>query len=167
VLTRNHRQEALCRAYVQAVAGAAGLITSKPEPDYGIDLSLRMVLLRAHRRWDASVQLDLQLKSTAGQDPAGTNISYDLDVDAYEALRAIDTPCPRLLVVLLPEDEAEWLHQTPEQLALRRCAWWMSLKGWPEKTARRSVRVAIPGANVFSVAAVKSLMQRVRERKDL
>ena len=64
MLTKNHRQEALSRAYVQAVAGQAGLICSKPDPDYGIDLSLRLVMMRENRRWDTSVQLDLQLKST-------------------------------------------------------------------------------------------------------
>jgi hypothetical protein len=40
VLTRIHRQEALSRAYVQAVAAKARLSISAPTPDCGIELSL-------------------------------------------------------------------------------------------------------------------------------
>jgi hypothetical protein len=59
MMTRAHRQEALCRAYVQAIAAGAGLLASRPEPDYGIDLSLRSVGVHDKRRRDADVQIDL------------------------------------------------------------------------------------------------------------
>ena len=46
-MTRNQRQEALARAYVQAVAAQAGLSFTPRATDYGIDLSLY-----AMNNWD-------------------------------------------------------------------------------------------------------------------
>src|ERR1043165_1874637 len=41
MLTQPHREESLCRAYVQAVAAQAGLNFSWLAYDYGIDMTLR------------------------------------------------------------------------------------------------------------------------------
>ena len=166
MLTREHRQEALCRAYVRAVAALAGVTICEPENDYGIDMALRAITARENKRRDASVQLDLQLKSTTRANVTDTHAIYDLEVENYHDLRAPEAVCPRILVVLvLPAEEPRWLSQTPEELVIRHCAYWMSLKGFPDTTSTSTVRIAIPTANVFSVAALQAIMQRLRERK--
>src|SRR5438876_293258 len=112
MLTQAHRQEALSRVYVQAVAAQAGLTWSKPEPDYGIDLSLRALNIEGHRRRDAGIQLDLQLKSTTWAALTATDVVFDLEVDAYNGLRDDQTACPRILVVfVMPANENQWLEQ--------------------------------------------------------
>jgi hypothetical protein len=164
MMTRNHRQEALCRVYVRAIAAQAGVLCGQPDPDDGIDLLLRAVEVDSQRRRDASLQLDLQLRSTTRAHLTETAVRYDLDVETYNDLRIPGT-CPRILVVLvLPDDEAEWVRQSPDELALRRCAYWLSLEGWTPSEATRSVRIEIPLANVFSAEAVGALMQQARER---
>jgi len=168
MMTRGHRQEALCRAYVQAVAARAGLLWSKIEPDYGIDLTLRTVTVRDDRRRTGGAQIDLQLKSTTRAAVTETAVAYDLDVSAYDDLRDEGCPCPRILVVLvMPVDESLWFTQTPGELILRHAAYWISLKGRPPTTATRTIRITIPLANLFSVEAVTDLLQRVQERRDL
>jgi hypothetical protein len=163
-MTRNHRQEALCRAHVRAVAAQAGVLCSQPDPDYGVDLSLRAVEVDAQRRRDVSVQVDLQLRSTTRVNLTETAIAYDLDVNTYNDLQ-VRGSCPRILVVLvLPDDEGEWVRQSPDELAIRRCAYWLSLEGAPPTTATRSTRVSIPLANVFSAEGVQSLLQQAGER---
>src|SRR5205807_7035486 len=138
------------------------------ELDYGIDLSLRSVGVQEKRRRDVGVQIDLQLKSTTGAVLTETEVRYDLEVQAYNDLRNENCPCPRLLVVLImPADEARWLSQTPEELTLRHCAYWISLKGHPPTMSTSTIRIAIPLANVFSVDAVTRLIRRAAERKDL
>lgn len=124
MITRNHRQESLSRAYVQAVAAQAGLICSVPNLDYGIDLSLREVD-EIDGFVDAGTILDIQLKATtltSASDPK--TIGFDLRVLEYEQLRREDWQVSRILVVLeLPLDEVEWLSQTPVELTLRRAAY--------------------------------------------
>ena len=168
MMTRGHRQEALCRAYVQAIAARAGLLSSRPEPDYGIDLSLRTVGVHDGHHSDTSFQLDLQLKSTTRANVTESDVRYDLEVDTYEYLRTPDTFCPRILVVLvLPAAEDEWLSQSHNELAIRHCAYWLSLKGYPATTATSTVRLAIPLANAFSMQAVQDLLRRIKERREL
>lgn len=163
MLTRNHQQEALCRAYVQAVAAMAGVGTTVPTPDYGIDLALRAIERIGERRLDVGVQLDLQLRSTTRSHLFDTEVRYDIDVPTYESLRRTP-PIPRVLVLLvLPEEEGHWLNQSPEELVIRRCAYWTSLRGAEPTAATSSVRIAIPLARVFSAQAVQALLSRLAE----
>ena len=67
MITRQHRQELLCRAYVHAIAAQAGLLSSRPDPDYGIDLSLRSVAVLGRRHRDTSIQVDLQFAVRLGR----------------------------------------------------------------------------------------------------
>jgi hypothetical protein len=161
MLTRAHRQEALCRAYVQAVAARAGLLCSKPEPDYGIDLALRTVEPAGEARKEAGVQLDLQLWATTRAVAFDSEVRYDLDVRTYEDL-CRTPPIPRILIPLVqPADEEAWLSQSLEALLLRRCAYWLLLRGEAGTTASSSVRVAIPRSQVFSVEAAQTLLSRL------
>jgi hypothetical protein len=51
MMTREHRQEALSRAYVRAIAAQVGVTVSEPENDYGIDMQLRAITrLEGQRR---------------------------------------------------------------------------------------------------------------------
>lgn len=168
MLTRNDRQEALCRAYVRAIAAQAGVICAEPEQDYGVDLCLRSVRTRGRRHLDAGGQFDLQLKSTTRASEDEQAILYDLDVTAYDDLREETDNCPRVLVVLiLPEDEGDWLEQSPERLTLRRCAYWLSLLGWGPTTATSTIRIAIPRVNIFSPQAVHQLLTASRRKGPL
>jgi hypothetical protein len=168
LITKQHRQELLCRAYVQAIAAQAGVLCSRPDPDYGIDLSLRHVAVRGRRYRDTSLQVDLQLRSTTRASVTETGIKLDLDVETYNDLRTPGGFCPRLLVALvMPADEAEWMNQSAYELAIRHCAYWLSLHGSAQTSARSMIRITIPLTNVFSVEAVQAIMQRLQEGKTL
>jgi hypothetical protein len=168
MLTRNHRQEALARAYVQAIAACCGLGCSARDFDYGIDITLHDIQHRARRYVESGFKLDIQAKSTILANRTATEVLYDIDVKNYDDLRDPFVGCPRVLVVLvLPEDEAEWLHQDQSQLLIRSCAYWLSLKGFPPTKNRKTVRISLPVDNVLSVAAMTGLMTRVREREEL
>ena len=84
--------------YVQAVAARTGVVPSKPDPDLGIDLSLRAVRQDGNVYQDAGVLLDLQLRSTTRAAERPTQIAYDIDVRTYDFLRTAPPMCPRLLV---------------------------------------------------------------------
>jgi hypothetical protein len=165
MLPRNQRQEALSRAYVRAVAARAGVTCVDATQDFGIDLFLRGVTAEDGRYTDTGPQLDIQLKSTTRAGLRGPEVIYDLDVRAYNLLhQAVVGSAPRILVLLvLPDDEAQWLTQTVEELSLRRCAYWRSLRGAEPTTAHTTVRVAIPHGNVFSVDAVRAMMDLLEQ----
>jgi hypothetical protein len=165
MLPRNQRQELLSRAYVRAIAAQAGAVCSEPEQDFGIDLCLRSVRGRGRRITDAGGQFDVQVKSTTRANVTEDEVRYDLSVKNYDDLRAPGDNCPRILVVLvLPDDEAQWLSQSVEELVLRHCAYWISLEGYPPTAATTTTRIAIPRTAVFSAEAVRAILARLRER---
>jgi hypothetical protein len=59
--------------------------------------------------------------------------------------------------------QARDISQTKEALILRRCAYWISLRGSEPTTSQSTVRIVIPRANVFSVQSLQALMDLVRE----
>jgi hypothetical protein len=168
MLPKNQRQEALSRAYVQAVAAHSGLMCSPREPDYGIDLTLYHIRYRNGRYGESGFRLDLQLKSTTGSGVTDNEILYDLEVKTYEDLREPTVTVHRILVLMvLPEDESRWTSHSEEQLSIRDCAYWLSLRGRPPTMNKRTVQVALPRVNVFSVEGVTGLMDRIRGGEEL
>ena len=166
MMTRGHRQEALCRAYVQAVTSLAGVGISVPTPDYGVDLSLRHIEQRGQRFLDSGVQLDLQLRSTTRANLTDTHVGYDLDVQTYEFLREPSQVRCLLVVLVLPGDETLWLSQSPEEMVLRHCAYWYSLRGTGPTTATSSIRISVPRPQIFSVPALQAMMHRLSQGEE-
>ena len=163
VLTRNHRQEVLSRAYVQAIAGRCGLACSLRDFDYGIDLTLHDIRRRGHRYMESGFNLDIQAKSTTTRSLTNTDVVYDLDVKAYDDLRDPQVGCPRILVLLvLPEDENQWTEQTEDHLLVRHAAYWLSLNGRGPTANQKTVRMTLPRINLFSVQALETLMGKIR-----
>lgn len=158
LLTPQDQEEALSRAYVHAVAARAGYTVATDDFDRdGIDLRIRA-------GGPMRPALDLQLKATVNLGEVRDGYyHYPLDARNYESLRS-ETMAPRLLVVLgLPHEEAQWLTITTESLVMRRCAYWLDLKGAEERENVSSVTVRIPAANVFDVENLRSLMEQARK----
>ena len=158
LLTTQDREEALSRVYVRAVAAGAGYVTSECDFDRdGVDL-------RIHAGGAMRPALDLQLKATVNlTESQDRRYRFPLQRRNYDLLRG-ETQTARLLVVLaLPKDEDQWMTITTEELVLRRCAYWLSLKGGAETDNPSSVTVYIPRQNVLDVESLRDLMERSRQ----
>ena len=91
-----------------------------------------------------SPKIDIQLKATAQQVLKKDHLAFALPVKNYNDLRE-ESLVPRLLVVLvLPQDETQWLEQTEEQMISRHCAYWSSLLGREQRENAASVTVRLP-----------------------
>ncbi len=155
LLSGPDQKEALSLVYARALAAGAGYAVSVPEPDRD------SVDLRLQAGGTQRPAIDLQLKATSNLKRAQDGfIRFRLCSKNYDDLR-VETQTPRLLVVLeLPGDESQWMTVTPEELVLRRRAYWLSLQqGHEERAGQQSVTVRIPGNNVLDVESLKKLME--------
>lgn len=155
-------QAAFSHAYIRAIAHAAGYFVEEPgrgSDGDGIDL---MILDRGPGGVVRSPRLDIQAKSTVSpvlEDP----FPYDLVVKNYNELCASNYQIPRILVVVaVPRDAIDWVHATEQELTLRYCGYWLSLRGEKETTNTSTVRVRMPRSQPFHAAELQSLMQRIR-----
>jgi Domain of unknown function (DUF4365) len=89
-------------------------------------------------------------------------IRYPLEVKNYEELRLENPFVPRILIIILvPDSQEDWLHQSQQELSLRYCGYWASLRGLPPTQNQNTVTVQIPTQNIFNKDALKSLMQSI------
>jgi hypothetical protein len=167
VLIRTHRQESLSRAYIQAIASRCGLNCSFRDFDYGIDVTVHLIQRRENRYVESGFNLDIQAKSTFNATLNGTHVVYDMEAKTFNDLREPDVGTPRILVLLVqPEIENDWTGMTENELMLRRCAYWLSLKGREPTTNKETIRVSIPRTNLFSVEALQGIMTRLRNGEE-
>lgn len=154
------QQEEFSRAFVHAVIAVAGYQLGQPllVDDDSVDLSIST---RGPVGSVRSPRIDAQLKSHGGEVTADP-WTFPLKVKNYDDLRHTDYQAPRILiVVIMPKEVDDWLSQTEEQLVLRRCGYWVSLRGLPSTANTSTVSVSIPRGNVLTPEALRAIMQRV------
>ena len=160
------RKEQFSHAYVHAIASVAGFGVSVPRVDNdSIDLELSG---RSVNGLPLRPRIEVQLKCTSNQILRGDQVVYPLKRKNYDELRITSILVPRLLVVVLvPESEEEWLRHSEEELAMRRCGYWVSLAGWTDTPNTSTVSISIPRANRFDVTGLRALMTRAGHREAL
>ena len=155
----NHQKEEFSYAYIHAIASVAGfgLMQMPKEVDHdGIDVQ---IAARGRRGTMRSPRLEAQVKCTWKDVIKEDRIAYPLEVKNYHDLIGENYHIPRILIVLVvPEDVNSWLEQSEEQLAMKRCAYWLSLRGEQETTNSETVTVSIPRHNQFTADTLIRLM---------
>jgi len=156
----SQQKEQFSNTYLQAITTVAGYSLYKPSVDddsvdWGIAAKGIMGRIRAPR-------LELQLKSTSRELLDDNYLRYPLKLKNYNDLRLTDFAIPRILVILvLPEHLTDWLQQSEEELCIRYCAYWISLRGLSETPNTTTVTIPLPRTNQFTVAALQSIMQLI------
>ncbi|MBF0439330.1 MAG: DUF4365 domain-containing protein [Magnetococcales bacterium] len=158
----NAQKEKFSEAYVRAVAATAGFGIGQPEiDDDSVDLT---IYGRGRNGKNRSPRLDIQLKCTAKTETIDEKdfFSFKLKIKNYNDLIGEDFLTPRLLIVVrVPEEPIDWTTSTEEELLLRHCGYWISLRDHPATDNTCSVTLKIPREQIFSVNALKTLMTRI------
>ncbi len=164
----NIRKEEFSYAYIYAVVSAAGYscqIASRPMDIGGIDI----IISGQEKEYSLyPPRLEIQVKSTSTSVIENEFIRYPLKLKNYNELRKSKTLVPKILIlILLPENPQEWVNHSEAELCLRKCGYWLSLKGKPQTRNVESVTVYLPRQQLFTVNAVKNLMEQVEARGQL
>jgi hypothetical protein len=161
----NDLKEAFSRAYVSAIAHAAGYFTGHAADvidDDGIDLTI------VHRTSSGRVRsprLDVQLKCTGAALPEAA-FSFPLEAKNYDELIDPSWQTPRILVVVaVPKELDEWLDAKPSELTLRHVALWKSLRLDPASSNTTSVTVRLdPSVDRLTPTSLQAAMNNVLTR---
>ena len=154
-MDENMQKSRLSLAYIEAVASCAGYEVDEVKVDMdSIDGVLKADFGRRPR-------IEFQAKATSRDVLRDDSIQFSLSIKNYEDLR-IESINPRILIVLLmPVQIQEWIGQTAEELCLRHCAYWESLKGEPETANTTSTTVRVPLSNRFDIKQLTEMMQKI------
>ena len=161
-MTPEQRMEQFSFAYVRAVAAHAGCAVAD---NLYPDISSRDGSISAD--WGRRPQIDFQAKATSRDVLRDGAVRFPLPINNYNDLRRRDKVPHILIVLLMPEDEADWLNQTSEELTMRRCAYWMSLEGMSERPNVSTVTVRVPVSQTFDSEQLRDMMNRVDRGEDV
>lgn len=123
-MTEELRKQQYGRAYILVLAAHAGVNHATPDNDLGIDGTFRGTTYNTvrHRYLDDSSAIDYQLKSTVNAIFEDGVIKYDLEVKNYQDL-ILDRIMPMILILyVMPRNEKDWFHVSPEKTEMQRCA---------------------------------------------
>jgi hypothetical protein len=151
------RQEQFNIAYIAAMAAQAGLNHSRPTVD---DDSVDLILMgKGYGGVLKNPQIHLQLKCTSQDLIQGDVIKYPLNIKNYNDLRGDSFISPRYLVVLLiPQNEQEWIVHQSECMKLHNQCYWVSIKDHPDTINTTSVTVDIPLNQRLTTDTLRHLM---------
>jgi len=160
-------------AYIHAVAAHAGMectVSGRHSDNRAIDARITAWGPFGQDAVLTEVNLNIQLKATAQVlTSIGGALSYPLSgIPQYNRLRSSTTDITMLVVVLqLPQNKVEWLVHSNEELALRRCAYWVSLRNAPETQNTTSVTIKLPTVQVFGPEALRAIVARIARMETL
>jgi len=152
----NAQKAEFSHAWLYAVATAAKLRYARPSlDDDSVDVELTARGLVGNMR---SPKLCVQLKCT-GCNRGAPPLSFPLPIKNYDDMEKTDRQIPIILVVLeVPKSLSWWLRQKQDYLAVRRCAYWASVRGWGAKTNATTVSVPIDHKRQVTPASLQAIM---------
>ena len=158
-------QEEFSYAYIHAIAAGAGYscqIASRSLDNSGIDLTIHAIGKKGSHK---PRSLYLQVKSSYQNRYLNRTdyINYgDLDFMDYNSLASDETYAnPYIFVlILVPQNQVEWVSQSEKELCLRYSAYWLSLKGETPITKNQGIK--IPISQKLTVNALQDIMERIR-----
>jgi len=162
----------LSYAYLHAVASAAGInchSANRHADNRGIDATLTC-WQHFEGCYKEDIDIKVQLKATIAK-PTETDSHFSYfftGIKQYDSLRA-ETKCQhRLLVVLfLPPKKEEWLNISSEQLILKNCAYWVSLRGADVCTNATGTTVYLPKEQLLAPKNLLNIFERLSKNEPL
>ena len=152
-------------AYLEAVASQAGCWIADPR----VDRNSVDGILMGESNGLPSV-FGFQAKATSQDVLRENHLSFPLPIRNYNDPRLSTSALrfQRILIVLrMSKETDEWLNQTDEELCMRHCAYWRSLRDEPEVPNVSNVSVHVPLANMFNRDSLTDLMDKAARGEPL
>lgn len=169
--TQQLRMEDMSEAYLRALCAANGYTIEKREHDNdGVDIGLVCRGKVADDSILESTELRIQLKSSYAKITVQEDgsITYKLEVKNYKSLISTQRMIPLILVVFhMPSEETQWIEQTADWLKIKKCAYWISLKGRPDTNNTDIITVKIPAENILTKDTLNAIMHKISRTEEL
>lgn len=157
-------KEDLSISYLRAIAAQAGVtfeLRRKDGDSKDVDLC-KNVMTNSGDSFNA--EFSVQLKATCSSSVYTENedtIKYNLKVKNYNDLCKKGTKEIILCLLVLPDNSDEWVTQSANDLVLKRCMYWYSLKGNQESSNSSTVTIEIPKTNIMSVETMQEMICKI------
>lgn len=163
----NAQKEEFSYGYLQLLGAKAGLEVTKSgrqTDNQKIDLHI------IHAGKISNIytpRFDAQVKCTHKENIDNKYFKYDLDIETYDRLRNIHHDVPIFLIVLLvPKDTNNWVKITQQESIIKKCAYYISLKGFPKSNNANTVRIKIPIVNLVTPPSLNGIITDIAKQRE-
>ena len=163
-------KEELSINYLATIAAIRGIDydTIRHDEDSTDGLVKKIISLDGGGRFNAELRVQLKCTSSPSQYSEKDGIiSYQLNVKNYNDLCTPATSPIILGLLILPEDENEWVKWTSEELMIKGCMYWLSLANKPYSSNSGKVTVKIDKNNVLNSNSLHTLLEKIAKEEDL
>lgn len=173
MLTDNDIEAELSYAYLHAVASSVGIAcqyASRSFDNSGVDAELRLIRDFGAESVLTEINVNVQLKATTTEPkPVNGRIPFFLDnIKRYDQLRSTTATNPCLLVVLfLPSPLNSSVIHSIDELIIRKCGYWVSLRGAADSANSSGKTVYIPESQVMSPNELEQIFRRISVEEEL
>ncbi|NEQ69240.1 MAG: DUF4365 domain-containing protein [Symploca sp. SIO2D2] len=157
----NTKKEEFSYGYIQLICSISGCSVEKSgraRDNSGIDVTI----IASDEIGDIdSPRIDAQVKCTTLAKENNDVVKYPLKVENYNKLINLKCFVPQILIiVLVPQNIDNWLEISEKETIMKKCGYWISLKGKEQTNNKKTVTVEIPKENLFTPEAISKLMQQ-------
>ncbi|MGK7928305.1 MAG: DUF4365 domain-containing protein [Spirulina sp.] len=161
MMTENTKKEEFSYGYIQlvcSVAGCAAEITGRVMDNEGIDVRITAPGFAKNGVDDVTIKVQVKCTSNLVVNKDG-KIKYDLKAKNYNKLVGRKSYSKQILIVVdVPENMNDWLDILNDKTLVRKCGYWIDLKGKPETDNTEKVRIEIPQENLLTPESIKQLI---------
>lgn len=162
-------KEDLSVSYISALCAKAGIayeITHHDED--GCDGTLKK-LIHVDGIGKFNSTLNVQLKCTSSKTQyreTDNTITYKLKAKSYNDLCTPSTNPLILALLILPEDENQWLLWSKEELIIKGCMYWADFCGETPSENETTVSVRIDKNNVLNSPNLHKILEKIARGED-
>lgn len=159
-------KEELSITYLHAICTKEGIDFELPRHDEDSTDAIikRKVTLTNGSEYESLIRVQLKATSSRSQySEDETTIRYKLKIKNYNDLCRNSTTPIILALLILPENQEEWIQWTEETLLLKGRMYWASFRGEAASNNVSSINVTIDKNQVVNPDALLALLQRTAE----
>ena len=166
----SQQKEDISISYISALCASAGISydVQQHDDDSTDAIIKRRIVFDDGSFYDAQMRIQLKCTSSVSQ---YTNqpevISYKLKVKNYNDLCTPSTMPIILGLLVLPEDETEWVSWSKEELLIKGCMYWNSFLGCVKSDNQSTVTVQIPKCNLINQDSLNFLLEKIAKEERL
>ncbi len=155
-------------SYISALCAYSGIAYEivRHDEDSTDGILRKRISLDDGRKYDAELRVQLKSTSSTSQyTDNGDTITYRLKVKNYNDLCLPSTTPIILGLLILPENQDEWINWSTEELILKGCMYWASFYGETESKNKGNVSVTIDKQNVINDKTLQDILNKIAKEE--
>lgn len=161
-------KEDISISYISALCAYAGIAYEiiRHDDDSTDGLLMKRIQLDNGIRFDSQVRIQLKCTSSNSQyTDNGEDITYKLKVKNYNDL-CIQSTTPIILgLLVLPEEDSQWIKWSSEELLMKGCMYWAEFSNKCESNNKGTVNVKISKTNVVNANTLLDMLSKIAKEE--